>query len=140
MEEFQTIHLSSLEPFDYIKQTTDQPKEFLSVNHADMQMTTLLLDKFLTEQHVLIKKIDDLQKGFLKDQEDCMIPTKIKKIIINQIVGQINGLDSLIHVLLKQNFQVSVCNQHITKLLKHQVILTEDPQMTIIGMIIFLEI
>jgi hypothetical protein len=49
MEELQIIHLSSLKPLDHIRQTTDQLKEFLSVNHANMQMTILLLDKFLTE-------------------------------------------------------------------------------------------
>jgi hypothetical protein len=105
-----------------------------------MQMTILRLDEFLTEIHVLIKKIDNLQKEFLKDQDDLMIPTKIKEIIINQIVGQMNELDSLIHELLKRNFQVSVCNQTITKLLEHQAILMEDLQMTITGMIITLEI
>jgi hypothetical protein len=66
--------------------------------------------------------------------------TKIKEIIINQIVGQMSNLDSLICELLKQNFQVSNCNQTITKLLEHQAILTEDPQITIIRIIIFLEI
>jgi hypothetical protein len=87
MEELQIIHPSSLKPLNYIKQTTDQPKGFLSVNHTDMQMTILLLDEFLKEQHVLIKKIDNLQKEFLKDQEGCTISTKIKKITISQIVG-----------------------------------------------------
>jgi hypothetical protein len=136
MKELQIIYLSSLEPLNHIRQTTDQLKEFLSVNHADMQMIILHLDEFLTEQHVLIKKIDDLQKEFLKDQDNLMIPTKIKEIIINQIVGQMNELDSLIRELLKRNFQVSIHNQLITKLLEHQAILTEDPQMTITGMII----
>jgi hypothetical protein len=141
MDELQIIHLSLLKPLDHTKQTTDQLKEFLGVNHADMQMIILCLDEFLTEQHILIKKIDDdLQKEFLKGQEDLMIPTKIKEIIINQIIGQMSELDSLICKLLKWNFQVSICNQPITKLLEHQVILMEDPQMTITGMIITLEI
>jgi hypothetical protein len=51
-----------------------------------------------------------------------------------------NELDSLIREPLKRNFQVSIRNQTITKLLEHQVILTEDPQMMITGMIITLEI
>jgi hypothetical protein len=80
------------------------------VNHADMQMTVLRLDDFRTEQHVLTKKIDDLQKEFLKEQEDLTISTKIKETIINQIIGQMNELDSLICELLKRNFQVSVRN------------------------------
>jgi hypothetical protein len=105
-----------------------------------MQMTILRLDNFRIEQHILTKKIDNLQKEFLKEQEDLMNPTKIKKIIINQIVGQMSELDSLTRELLKRNFQVSVRNQTITKLLEHQVILTEDPQMMTTGMIITLEI
>jgi hypothetical protein len=77
MEELQIIHLSSLEPLDHTRQTTDQLKEFLSVNHADMQMIILRLEDFRTEQHVLIKKIDDLQKEFLKEQDDLTILTKL---------------------------------------------------------------
>jgi hypothetical protein len=119
MEGLQIIHLSSLELLDHTRQTTDQLKEFLSENHADMQMTILRLDDFQIEQHILIKKTDDLQKEFLNEQEDLMIPTKIKKIIISQIVGQMNELDSLIHEPLKRNFQVFVRNQTITKLLEH---------------------
>jgi hypothetical protein len=146
LEGLQIIHLSSLELLDHTRQTTDQLKGFLSVNHADIRKTILRLDEFLNELIDLIKRIDDPQKESLKGHEDLMNPTTIKEILINQIVGQITteepskGRDNLIHGLIKRNYQVSVRSQTITKLLEHQVILTEDPQMTITGMIITLEI
>jgi hypothetical protein len=83
MEGLQIIHLSSLELLNHTKQTTDQLKEFLSENHADIQKIILLLEEFLNVQIILIKRIDNLQKESLKGHEDLMTPTTIKEILIN---------------------------------------------------------